>query len=179
MTKTFDIGQRFGRLTIISEAPSRKVTGGSKRMVVARCDCGTEKEMQLGNLRAGNSTTCGRCPDRGESSRFPPGVVGRNLTFAAYRRRAHKFEVPFDITVDDFEQISGLPCAYCGAEPGNRLSDRNGEGKFTYNGLDRVEPKLGYTLTNIVPACIVCNRAKSDQTLEEFRSWVERVFSRL
>lgn len=50
---------------------------------------------------------------------------------------------------------------------------------FTYNGLDRVDPSRGYATDNVVPACIVCNRAKADMSREEFHAWVGRVYSRI
>lgn len=48
---------------------------------------------------------------------------------------------------------------------------------FVYSGLDRVDPSQGYTIDNIVPACIICNRAKADMTIEGFYAWINRVFS--
>lgn len=39
--------------------------------------------------------------------------------------------------------------------------------------------KYRYTIANVVPACIICNRAKSEMTLEEFQVWAKRVVSHL
>lgn len=46
---------------------------------------------------------------------------------------------------------------------------------FVRNGIDRVDSAQGYVLTNVVPCCKQCNRAKSDLSREEFLTWVERV----
>lgn len=55
------IGERFGRLVVIERAPNRRQqpSGRTYRVVKVRCDCGTELEIALSNLRSGNSTTCG------------------------------------------------------------------------------------------------------------------------
>jgi hypothetical protein len=53
-------GTRFGRLTVIREAPSRREPSGSSyRMALCRCDCGTEREFRLAALRKGGSKSCG------------------------------------------------------------------------------------------------------------------------
>lgn len=66
-----NIGDRFGRLTVIDEPysrhvgykPSRGVSGGlrvhSLRYVRVRCDCGTEKEVQPIALVKGGTQSCG------------------------------------------------------------------------------------------------------------------------
>jgi hypothetical protein len=56
MVKLLDIaGQRFGRLTVISEAPRR----GRYRIWLCRCDCGSEKPVWQSALRAGITRSCG------------------------------------------------------------------------------------------------------------------------
>lgn len=56
---SFD-GQKFGRLTVLHDVEHRRLPyGKSIRMVLARCDCGAEKVYQLGNVKSGNSWSCG------------------------------------------------------------------------------------------------------------------------
>ncbi len=49
------VGEKFGRLTILSEAKKRS----SHRLVNVVCDCGATKVVQLGNLRSGHTKSCG------------------------------------------------------------------------------------------------------------------------
>ena len=49
------IGEKYGRLTIVDNAEDR----GSARYVRCRCECGTEKDVRLGNLVTGKVTSCG------------------------------------------------------------------------------------------------------------------------
>ncbi len=61
-------------------------------------------------------------------------------------------------------------CFYCG-----KLSGwPNGR-----NGIDRVDSKIGYYPKNCVSCCKQCNRAKSDQTQNEFYEWIERIKNHL
>lgn len=45
------LGQRFGRLIVVSI--------GSGRSVLVKCDCGMEKEVTRSNLQGGNTNSCG------------------------------------------------------------------------------------------------------------------------
>lgn len=48
-------GTIFGRLTVVEET----TTPGRPRAMLCRCECGTEKVVELSNLRSGNSKSCG------------------------------------------------------------------------------------------------------------------------
>lgn len=55
------IGTEFGRLVVISELPVRThLSGGTQRWFRCRCDCGEEREVRLGHLRSGHTSSCGR-----------------------------------------------------------------------------------------------------------------------
>lgn len=47
------VGQKFGRLTAIAVDQNRKGN------LICVCECGPELSVQLGNLRSGNTTSCG------------------------------------------------------------------------------------------------------------------------
>lgn len=55
------IGEQFGRLTVAQTAePRRKPSGRLAQRVVVTCDCGSpEREVDVDNLRSGNTTSCG------------------------------------------------------------------------------------------------------------------------
>lgn len=58
--KTIEDGTRFGMLKIITEVPTKFMrTGGRKRYFLVQCDCGEEKEVDLGNLTSGSTKSCG------------------------------------------------------------------------------------------------------------------------
>lgn len=90
----------------------------------------------------------------------------------ASRKKAK--ELGFDLTLDQFIDISSQPCYYCGAPPTPSKGHRKWATYVNINGLDRVDSRKGYLLDNVVPACKTCNVAKSDLTQEEFYQWIMR-----
>lgn len=54
-------GQRFGSWVVLSDKLLRKC---GAIYVLARCDCGTERESNLAFLEAGRSTCCKACATR-------------------------------------------------------------------------------------------------------------------
>jgi hypothetical protein len=51
--------------------------------------------------------------------------------------------------------------------PSTKKTARSGE-VYIYNGIDRVDSNIGYTLENCVPCCEAVNRMKMDLSKEEF-----------
>ena len=79
-----------------------------------------------------------------------------------YIRDCQNRNVFWDLKLEDFERLTSSPCHYCGIPPLQKSRS------YTYNGLDRVNHKLGYFLTNVVPACKKCNWVKGNRlTYEE------------
>ncbi|NJL52685.1 MAG: AP2 domain-containing protein [Hydrococcus sp. SU_1_0] len=59
-TKLDLTGQVYGRLTVIKEVEPYISPNGNKAFRwLCKCECGTEKEIQLSNLRSGTTTSCG------------------------------------------------------------------------------------------------------------------------
>lgn len=88
--------------------------------------------------------------------------VGR---FVIYKSAAKKRGLEFDLTVEQFEEITSQVCYYCG---------EYAEGK-EYCGIDRIDNGVAYVLDNCVPCCAMCNAWKSDLTLEEFLNHAKNI----
>lgn len=54
-TRIFDVGERYGRLTVIERRDQ-----STQRTVLCRCDCGTEVSPTVGNLPRTRSCGCSR-----------------------------------------------------------------------------------------------------------------------
>ena len=52
-------GQKIGRWTVLKRVPSPEYYSTHQVYYLARCECGTEKVVPAGNLRSGNSKSCG------------------------------------------------------------------------------------------------------------------------
>lgn len=170
------VGMKFGKWTV--EGPAETTAAGQAR-VWCVCECGARRRVQIGNLIAGSSSSCGGapCADRGGGRRLPPGEQARNFIFLNYQSTARLKGRIWSLSREQFDHLTASPCAYCGSPPANRTKDRWGDGAFVYSGLDRVDPSEGYTIDNVVPACFICNRAKTNLTIEEFRAWLRRAAS--
>jgi 5-methylcytosine-specific restriction endonuclease McrA len=85
----------------------------------------------------------------------------------------------WELTDSQVIDLMKKPCFYCGTIEGN-TEDGTGKanGAWNYNGLDRVDNTKGYILDNVVSCCPVCNQAKHTMTIENFRAWVTRIYTR-
>ena len=53
-------GQKFGRLTVLERTESRASRSGQRKTRwVCVCDCGNTIEVDAGNLKSGNTSSCG------------------------------------------------------------------------------------------------------------------------
>ena len=69
------IGSKFGMLTVVSEVDRDK---NSLRRYACKCDCGGSSIVLAGNLKKGNSTSCG-CKRRDSSSKRMKTLNARHL----------------------------------------------------------------------------------------------------
>lgn len=93
--------------------------------------------------------------------------------YANYKNSAEHRGHPFELDFDLFAEVIQQNCYYCGAEP-NNLYERHNV-KDYYSGIDRIDNTKGYFPDNIVPCCIVCNRAKFKMTTKEFLGWAKQL----
>lgn len=178
----------FGDWTIIRDAENRN----KKRYVVARCICGVEKTVQLGNIKSGSSKRCDKCgyEARAKKNRLKgdqSGLVNKRCAFGRYKQGAVKRGLNFSITLDEFLDLASKNCYYCDSEPSNcyNLTHSKGPRKgkpragkpFIHNGIDRLDSDKGYDRNNCVPCCKKCNIAKSSMGELEFYDWIGRVFN--
>jgi hypothetical protein len=178
-------GQRFGRLVVVSRAGSarcvtRITSTGAKWDCL--CDCGRTKAMRGNDLRSGSSTSCGRGECRPATK--PSGLGMARAIYAAYRCRARGRagrptpKRTFELTFEQFLELTAQPCTYCGRPPETSAWNGKMNGAFVYNGLDRVDNDLGYTLDNVVACCGRCNLMKRDLSAGDFIDQCRRIAER-
>ena len=91
MTKIKDIsGQRFGRLTVIENAPKPKDCKLETSFWRCRCDCGNEKIVSKVCLKNGNTKSCGCLQIEVKKERM--------LTMNQEKKKYNNFEVSGDLT---------------------------------------------------------------------------------
>ena len=188
MKKKNLLGQKFHRLTVIDFA---EPIGPRKRTAwLCRCDCGTIKIVKQDYLQQNHTKSCG-CLNNEKRSERARNMYSKNTKFhpmeASARSVWRKRYKDGGLEFGDFLELSQKICEYCGGFQSNSVNiantDRNSSqyakdnGKFLYNGLDRIDSNLPHTKENCVPCCKHCNYAKRDRTLEEFKSWIINIYN--
>lgn len=166
------IGKRFGKLVVLSEYgrnKNRSVTW------LCHCDCGNDVVRSSHGLISGNVQSC-NCL-RGEVKAMPLGESAINSLMATYKRRAKGKEREFTLTKEQFVHLTSSICFYCGEQPTKTRKVNKNTGVYVFNGLDRVDSALGYTIENTVPCCYRCNVMKSDMNQNDFIKHIERIYS--
>lgn len=169
-------GKRYGRWTVVSKAKPKDKRNKQLRGVkwLCKCDCGNMGTIETWQLTSDHSKSCG-CYNLDLLHRMEKGLAAKHQVFNGYKQGAKKRSLEFEITFEEYISISKQKCYYCGKEPNNYYRQRYIQADFTYQGMDRVDCKKGYTIENIVPCCRICNRAKSNMTQKDFLGWVNRV----
>lgn len=159
------IGRRFGFLTVESHH-------SRSRGYNCRCICGRGTVVRTWALKTGRIKSCGKgCWKR---SLLADHQAAKNELYKRYRSAAKVRGYNFALTRSEFSELIVRDCHYCGAAPSSRTHLKRHE-EFRYNGIDRVDNELGYTLANCVPCCDICNNSKSTLELGAWLSWIQRV----
>ena len=85
--------------------------------------------------------------------------------YKSYRGSANHRKLEFDLTLDEFDEITSKPCVYCGGCNGDYFGKQ-------FSGVDRINSQKGYVLNNCVPCCQTCNAMKSNLTVKD---WIEHI----
>lgn len=175
-------GKKFGRLTAIKKLRERKDTS---IIWLCLCDCGEEVKVKACNLKSGNTKSCGclryeaileSLRKRGPIEYPKKSKHYRNLEkhiFRSYKGGAKDRGFSFNLSFEEFTNFLYKNCFYCGSPPIRKFKLEDSE--ITYSGIDRMDSKKGYALTNCVSCCFTCNKAKNKLPIEEFITWGLRI----
>jgi len=164
-------GRRFGKL--IATNTLKKI--GTRTERLCYCDCGNETWTISTHLVIGSRVSCGCAP----GMKLPSGQSSKNEILNAYKQRSKQLGFEWHLSKDEFLDLTTSSCVYCGRLPSNLKKSKFGNGDFVYNGIDRRDNTLGYTIQNSVTCCVTCNKAKGEMTVDEFTSWVRDISNRL
>lgn len=176
MSRLIDLtGVRMGRLIVIKRSFEIKKTVA----YLCKCDCGKEKVVRRSSLRRKRPTLSCGClrTELSKAAALYPGEEAMNGIYHIYKASAKERQYPFELTREQFKEITQGHCIYCDAKPSNISTFRNNsQSRYIYNGIDRVDNTLGYVYENCVPCCEVCNRMKKAKTLDDFISHVTKIY---
>lgn len=169
-------GIRFGRLTVIKETVCPRNTKDRSRYWLCKCDCGNEHITSSTNLRKGCTKSCG-CLQR-EGAQIANGENSFNTLYKRYAINAKNRNLEFCLSKEEFREITQTNCFYCGTPPKQVvIIHKRHNGEYLYNGIDRLDNAKGYTKSNTVACCGICNYAKRTRSIEDFLAWVERIYN--
>ena len=178
-------GHKYHHLLLLY--PTRSGGTGKGVYWMAKCDCGTIKEVRGSEVAAGKIKTCGKCDyhrgllqEAGEQGGKVRGwTKAIRVQHTRYIRSAVKRGIEWRLTTEEFLQIVKKNCTYCDAPPRIYSSKPNyGKGKTIktlMNGIDRKDSSLGYLSDNVVPCCGTCNKMKMSMEEGAFRLQILKI----
>lgn len=168
-------GDKFNRLTVLK---LDHIGNHSRAYYLFKCQCGREKIILGSGVVSGNTKSCGCLSHEVKKAKRLPNNMGVvNHLILLYKRHAKDRGLSFKLSPKKFSEIIRKNCFYCGVPPNNFKTTKNCKEGFYYNGIDRINSNRGYFIDNVVPACGICNRAKNNLSVQEFRAWVIRLNS--
>jgi hypothetical protein len=171
---------RFGRLVVIRRTLDKFYGKNNSRATnwLCQCDCGNQKEVTTNLLRTEKVRSCGCL--QGDVVRKESGVYSLSHLYLRYKNSAKSRGICFEITKEQFKEITSLRCHYCNCLPSIENKHKQiKNGNYVYNGIDRMDNSAGYILENCVSCCKNCNKAKNKKTKKEFLDWAKKVFENL
>lgn len=156
----------------------------SSPLWIFECICGKRKKIIKSNVTKGRTRSCG-CRQKELTEmvicrpKKPPGIACRHQLFLGYRQGARTRRMSFQISEKFFAKITKQKCHYCDVPPvqitGRPKYQPNLNGDYVHNGIDRLNPNIGYIPKNCVPCCKRCNYAKKNMSVDEFLDWILQI----
>ena len=195
MKKSIAIDTVFGDLKVTKYLGSKNYNN----TYLCICCCGNTREVRLAHLLSSRVTNCG-CKNfvskAHGNKKFDSATASFRAKESNYKTLAKKRNIEYTLTREEAISLLQGNCYYCGSKPNNEYNARkrnrinaknkinyaanNAEGyTIYYNGIDRVDNNKGYIIGNVVSCCTICNTAKLNHSLNEFKSWVSKVYSKL
>jgi hypothetical protein len=184
------IGKKVGHVTVVKFSHKKS---NKEYYFECLCECGTVCIKRADLLYKPNSKiSCGCKTSKYLATmkgKLAPNRVKDNSKskeglFKVYQNGAKARNLDFEIDFESFIKLTSENCSFCGTYPEKQYPPRQVKGTenplkyYYYNGLDRIDPKQGYTINNVQPCCENCNYAKSDLSEEQFLNLVEKIYKK-
>lgn len=156
--------------------------------------CGKDFKVDGRNIRSERSKSCVKCANKSRkrgaykntkhSTEEMPWKYLMNNT----KKSAKKRNIEFNLDFEYFKTLVTSKCTYCGIEPNRKSNplkhqslseERVEKGEIIHHGVDRINSSLGYVRSNTTSCCTTCNKAKLTMSVEEFKTWVKRIYANI
>ena len=173
-----EIGKTIGNLRLDRYTEIKD----GRRSYILVCTCGkeilgTNLSIQRAEeaLKTQNVSGCMNCIRKSRAENKAQGDGAYRDIFVRYKKGAKNRNINWELSFQQAAQLFAGNCVYCGDAPKGSYS-RSKYYKTPYNGIDRVNTKLGYIPTNVVSCCRACNVAKHEFTVDEFMHHVKKIY---
>lgn len=184
------VGKSIGEWTILNNSFIKK---GCHYKVECKCSCGKIKYIDFHCLLNAQTMSCGhiRNEKAGEyitswikNNPHPlkkqNGEAAFNMLWRRYTKNAKEKNLQFNLTINEFKNITQQHCYYCNKPPIQNVKHKNlTNGNYSHNGIDRKNNMLGYILENCVACCTECNYFKKDKDHETFLALIEKIHNNI
>lgn len=168
-------GHKFNRLTAIKV--NEKVSK-EKGYVFwdFKCDCGVVKAIKGTMVTSERTKSCGCLNIELATKRATkkPGEGALNALIWEYKYNAKRRKIKWNLTREEFKNITKNNCYYCDAEPQPWKTPKNTTFALV-NGVDRIDSRKDYSIRNCVACCKKCNIMKNMWSKEEFLDHIKRI----
>jgi len=107
--------------------------------------------------------------------RLPKENQGWVCIYKSYKKTAEKRNLKFELSLEQLKTITSSNCIYCDSQP-SMIAPRKLY-TYKYNGIDRKNNNVGYTLENSLPCCNFCNFMKSTYSETEFLEQINKIYN--
>lgn len=171
----------YGYRRVLEELPRHETPSGGYRMWLCEClRCGRTQKLQAHEILNPQGEQCLRCRNRSRRKDDSPF----KRVVSSYRRNARSRGLEWELSDDEVRHLFSLVCHYCGVGPSNfgrpsttSASDPQPDRGIAYSGIDRIDNDKGYIVSNVVPCCKICNRAKANLSYLDFKAWIGKVIA--
>ena len=163
------LGKKYNKLTVVGNAT--KKYKDNRYYYECKCECGKIIYILKHRLQKKKVKSCG-C----HRLTMDEYSLIRNV-ICNYKNNAKKKNLSFKLTEQDCAKLFKSSCYYCGAEYSNICKGNGDCSNLLYNGIDRINNKMGYIISNCVACCKTCNRRKSDTDICIFMDYVVRIYN--
>lgn len=164
---------KFNNFILIKEVESTITKLGYKyKKWLCECDCGVKFETTTKQIKKGRKS-CGCLSVSNRFKSVTDEQFFKTVKLNHYKNSAKRRNLNFDLSEDYFFSLITDNCGYCGSPPS--LENVNKNHKIFLNGIDRIDNNLGYINDNVMPCCHICNKAKGELTLIEFKNWINNL----
>jgi hypothetical protein len=187
------IGTQVGKVKIIAFDRAEEKKDRFIYYYKYECICGNietaPKHSLLSSIRRNKNTyCCSKCRKDKLSDwakkacvRYTDHVEAKcSILFSNYRSKSKMKNWNFKLTFDEFKTLVTSNCYYCNLEPNkcriDNAKSRQGISRIYFNGVDRINSSEGYIISNVVPCCEDCNKAKRNLEYNQFLDLIKRIY---